>query len=255
MSPNDQKLAILTYHSLDDSGSVISTAPDQFRRQMKNLQESNATVVSLRKVMNWLKEKQTLPPNSLSITFDDGFRNVYDVALPVLKEYGFTATVFLVTDYCGKNNRWYGQPESIPTLDLLNWNEISEMAAQNIEFGVHTASHPDLTKIPETKLEDEILGSLATLRKNISQIDYAFAHPYGKRSSFAESMIRDNFYAACSTQMDFVSASSDPLFLPRLDMYYFSNNNVFSAVGTPSFERFIQLRKVMRGLKQALIGN
>jgi peptidoglycan/xylan/chitin deacetylase (PgdA/CDA1 family) len=255
MTQHDTKLAILTYHSLDDSGSVISTSPDQFRRQMKNLRESNANVLSLREAAECLKEKRNFPPNSISITFDDGFRSVHDLAFPILKEYGFSATVFLVTDYCGKDNRWYGQPESIPVLDLLNWDEISEMAAQKIEFGVHTASHPDLTKIPETKLEDEILGSLAELRKNVPQIDCAFAHPYGKRSSLAESIVRNNFYAACSTEMDFVSVNSDLHFLPRIDMYYFSNNNVFSAVGSPYFQRFIQLRKALRGMRHAIIGN
>jgi peptidoglycan/xylan/chitin deacetylase (PgdA/CDA1 family) len=255
MSQNDTKLAILTYHSLDESGSVISTSPNTFRHQMKILAESTLSVLSLREAAKCLKEKGILPSNSVSITFDDGFRNVHDVGFPVLKEFGFSATIFLVTDYCGKDNRWYGQPDHIPVLDLMNWDEISEMAGPKIEFGVHTATHPDLTKIPPSKLEDEVLGSLDTLRKNVAQDDFAFAHPYGKRSSHAQSMVRNNFYAACSTEMDFASANSDPHFLPRIDMYYFSTNNVFSAVGTPSFHRFIQLRKAMRGLKQAFIGN
>ena len=255
MSQNENGVAILTYHSLDNSGSVISTRPEKFRRQMKILHDSGSNVLSLREVANCLREKRNFPPNSVAITFDDGFRSVYDVALPVLKDYGFAATVFLVTDFCGKNNRWAGQPESIPVFDLLSWNDITVMAGQNIEFGLHTASHPDLTKTSETKLEEEIVGAAETLRKNLNQNSYAFAYPYGKRSLLAEKIVNDHFYAACSTRMDFVSYESDVHFLPRIDMYYFSTNNLFSASGSPGFRRFVRFRKTLRELMQTFRGN
>ena len=222
---------------------------------MKTLHESHSNILSLREVANCLREKRTFAPNSVAITFDDGFRSVHDVALPVLKDYGFVATVFLVTDFCGKNNGWYGQPESIPVFDLLRWDDITEMAGQNIEFGVHTASHPDLTKISQAKIENEILGARETLRKNLQQNECAFAYPYGKRSSYAEKLVDGNFYAACSTRMNFASFNSDLHFLPRIDMYYFSTNNLFSATSASSFQRFVRFRKTLRDLKQTITGN
>src|SRR5512138_3597748 len=104
---------ILTYHSLDDSGSVISIAPRLFREQMKSLQTSGLPVVSLEQVRT--------APGSVALTFDDGYRNFLDCALPVLAEAGFPATVFAVTGFCGLVPGWSGQRASVPALPLMSW--------------------------------------------------------------------------------------------------------------------------------------
>ena len=144
------KVPILTYHSIDSSGSVISTSPEKFVSQMRYLAESFFKVISLNDVVKCIQERRPFPPKSAVITFDDGFKNIYDEAYPVLKKFGFKATVFLVPRYCGRNNRWNGQPEGIPTLDLLGWDEIGEMVHNGVEFGAHTMSHPNLSMFPCT---------------------------------------------------------------------------------------------------------
>ncbi len=255
MTPNEISVPILTYHSLDSSGSVISTSPEKFREQMKGLSQSNTQVITLREIASCLRERRNLPSDSVALTFDDGFQSVYDVALPVLQEYGFPATVFLVTDFCGKNNQWYGQSGRIPTFDLLSWDQILEMAKRNVEFGVHSATHPDLTRIPKGKIADEILGARDKIRERLGHSETAFAYPYGKYSDEAGRIIESNFYAACSTEMDFASAESNLHFLPRIDMYYFSSNNFLSTIGTASFRRFVHLRKILRGLKRMMMGD
>jgi peptidoglycan/xylan/chitin deacetylase (PgdA/CDA1 family) len=254
MIQNEIGVPIFTYHSLDSSGSVISTSSEQFRRQMEDLSKSDHQVLSLSEVAKCIRERRSLPSRSAVITFDDGFANLYDVALPILKEFQFPATVFLVTEFCGKNNQWYGQPASIPALELLNWNQISEMAAFHFEFGVHTATHPDFTKTPFARLEEEILGARETIKGKLGKNEMAFAYPYGKRTDAAEALVQNGFYAACSTEMDFTTRDSNRYFLPRIDMYYFSRNNRFSSIGTPAFQRFVHLRKTLRGLKQAVAG-
>src|SRR6202043_11676 len=93
--------AILTYHSLDDSGSVISVPPALFRRQMDFLAASGIPVVPLNEVMK--------RPGSVAITFDDGFRNFADHAVPVLERHRLPATVFVVSRYCGLTNDWPSQ--------------------------------------------------------------------------------------------------------------------------------------------------
>src|SRR5689334_22059807 len=109
---------ILTYHSLDRSGSVISIQPEVFSRQMAFLAESGTPVVPVSAV-----RKTTC---AVAITFVDGFRNFYEAAFPVLRRYGFAATVFVVSGYCGKRNDWPTQPRNsgIPTLDLMAWNQV-----------------------------------------------------------------------------------------------------------------------------------
>jgi peptidoglycan/xylan/chitin deacetylase (PgdA/CDA1 family) len=254
MTTNEISIPILTYHSLDSSRSVISTAPEKFRRQMKNLSDASFNVIKLRDLVKRIQENRELPAKSVVITFDDGFQSVYDLALPVLRDYGYSATVFLVTSFCGKNNRWNGQPDSIPSFDLLTWDQVSRMREQQMEFGVHTATHPDLTKLAGSRISEEIVDARRIVQEQTGEHEIAFAYPYGKKSSEASDLVGSNFYAACSTQMDFATSDSDVHFLPRIDMYYFSNNDLFSKIGTPSFDRFVGLRKSLRRFKKMISG-
>ncbi len=96
------EIPVLTYHSIDNSGSVISTGPETFRKQMQILADADFNVVSLKTLGKSLLENAALPPKTIVLTFDDGFQNFYTTAFPVLNEYNFPATVFLITDYCGK---------------------------------------------------------------------------------------------------------------------------------------------------------
>jgi peptidoglycan/xylan/chitin deacetylase (PgdA/CDA1 family) len=252
MTQNDSHgIPILTYHSIDSSGSVISTSPEKFRKQMEILAKSAFTVLSLHEVVRRIRGKESLPKNAAAITFDDGFRNVFDIAFPVLKEYGFAATVFLVTSFCEKNNRWIGQPDQIPTLDLLKWEQIAQMS-EIVDFGVHTANHPDLTKISGDRLQEEIQGAREYLIQRTGKSHQAFAYPYGKQSAEARKIVEMNFYAACSTEMNFASQNSDLYFLPRIDMYYFSRNNGFAAIGTARFERYVHFRRILRSFRESL---
>jgi peptidoglycan/xylan/chitin deacetylase (PgdA/CDA1 family) len=254
MTTNENSVPILTYHSLDSSGSVISMLPEKFRRQMQNLSDASFHVLKLQDLVSRIRENRELPAKSVAITFDDGFRSVYDVALPVLKDHGYPATVFLVTSFCGKDNRWNGQPDSIPSFDLLTWNQISKMREEQIEFGVHTSSHPDLTKLSGSQISEEIVGARQILEGHTGERELPFAYPYGKESDAARVLVESNFYAACSAEMDFATSHSDIYFLPRIDMYYFSNNDLFSRIGTPSFDRFVRLRKSLRGFKKVITG-
>ncbi len=95
------RIPILTYHSIDDSGSVISTPPHKFRDQMQILQDRRFNIISLNNLVHFMRNKQPLPSKTAVITFDDGFKNFYLNAYPILQEFGFTATVFLVPGHCG----------------------------------------------------------------------------------------------------------------------------------------------------------
>ena len=176
------RVPILTYHSIDETGSIISTSPDHFRSQMQHLKNKQFNVISLKDIVTSLRNKLPLPQKSISITFDDGFKNFYSVAYPILKKYGFPATIFLVPGYCGKNNQWDGQPERIPILDLLDWDEIQEMASNGMDFGTHTMHHPDLSRLSEEQVYIEITESKSLIQKNLGKDVSFFAYPYGNQS-------------------------------------------------------------------------
>jgi peptidoglycan/xylan/chitin deacetylase (PgdA/CDA1 family) len=243
MSP---KVPILTYHSIDDSDSVISISPEKFRSQMYHLREKNFNVISLKDITACLVEKVPFPSRSVVITFDDGFKNFYDIAYPVLKNLGFTATVFLVPGYCDKNNKWHNQPKGIPVLDLLDWEQVREMADNGIDFGAHTMNHVDLLNLTLEQAREEIVNSKRFIEKYLDKSVQFFAYPYGQLNNEIKAIVHDIFSGACSVELDLVDGNSDINALPRIEMYYFSNNNLFTWLGTSKFPFYIKIRNSMR---------
>jgi Predicted xylanase/chitin deacetylase len=122
-----KSIPILTYHSLDESRSVVSTSPSAFKKQMKYLWERSYKTLSVAEVINLIRKREPFPEKTFVITFDDGYKNVYTDAFPILERYGFKGTVFLIADYCGEFNNWPTQPRSIERRPLLSWSEINEM--------------------------------------------------------------------------------------------------------------------------------
>jgi peptidoglycan/xylan/chitin deacetylase (PgdA/CDA1 family) len=240
---------ILTYHSIDNSGSVISTSPEKFRSQMQCLQDKQFHLISLHEMVTCLRENQLLPPRSAAITFDDGFKNVYSMAYPILKEYGYPATMFLVPGRSGKKNQWSGQPKGIPPLDLLDWEEVREMADSGIAFGAHTMDHADLSKLSFEQARREIVDSKLAIQRHLDQDVQVFAYPYGKYTSEIKAIIKDEFSGACSDRLDLVTPGSDIYSLPRIDMYYFSRNHFFRFIGTSLFSFYISLRSALRSIR------
>ena len=246
------KIPILTYHSIDNSGSVISTSPETFRKQMQFLSDAGFNVVSLKTLGKSFLENVPLPPNTLILTFDDGFQNFYTTAFPVLNEYKFPATVFLITDYCGKFNDWSG---NLPTLDLnklMDWKEIKELSENNIEFAAHSRTHPDLTKLNIDKAAREIVESKLIVEERLGTEVTDFAYPYGKYNQTVKQLAEKHFRTACSTRLGKVQTGDDLFSLKRVDTYYLSNDRVFNSILSANFNLYLNFRQLLRDLKQVL---
>ena len=244
-------IAILAYHSLDDSGSVLSTSPRVFAEQMKLLRDVGVRVVSLTAVADENRGCSN-HENEAVLTFDDGFRNVYEHAFPVLQNYGFPATVFLVTDYCEKTNSWPGQTIRIDGEPLLRWSEIQEMSRAGISFGSHTRTHPDLRKLSIKQAEEELANSKKAIADATGLPVDTFAYPYGAYDAALRTLARQHFRLACSTRLGFVKRDSDPFALERIEMYYFQSPLLFRHLFSPTMSAYLGIRKQLRRLRQAL---
>ena len=219
---------------------------------MQYLKRSSFQTVSLNEIATCIREARPFPGKSVAITFDDGYQNLYREAFPVLKEFGFQATVFLVTGYSGKNNQWSSQPHGIPNSELLNGDEIVEMSSYGIDFGSHTVNHPDLTELSANEVSEEILNSKSAIQDLLGKTPLFFAYPYGKQNKECRAKVSSEFLGACSTALDFVTLRSDVYSLPRIDMYYFSGNQLFQRLDTSFFSCYIKGRNVLRVLKRKL---
>jgi peptidoglycan/xylan/chitin deacetylase (PgdA/CDA1 family) len=249
MSALQRKVPVLTYHSIDESGSVISTSATKFRSQMQHLSDHSFQVLPVKLLAAHVREKRELPEKAVAITFDDGYENFYDSAYPVLREFGYTATVFVVSGYCGLNNRWKGQWDGVPDMHLMNWEQIEELSENGIDFGSHSAHHPDLSRLPAEAVQMEIIESKKMIEERTGKEVPVFCYPYGKYTVKTKSLVSNHYHAACSTEMDVVSAESDLYSLPRVDMYYFSRNNLFRKLGTSFLLGYIRYRKFLRAIR------
>jgi len=241
-------IAILTYHSLDDSGCVLSTSPRIFAEQMRALHELGVSVVPLRDVRRALDGAAT-SKNLVAITFDDGFRSVYEHGLPILQRFGFAATVFLVTDYCGKTNSWPSQPLRVVRRPLLRWVEVREMSEAEITFGSHTRTHPDLRTVTTRDAEEEMVASKKTIEDATGRPVDALAYPYGAFNDSVKRLAAAHFDLACCAALGFAGPGGDLYALERLDMYYLQRLGWFRRLFSPETGAYIGFRRYLRDLR------
>ena len=152
-------LSILTYHSLDSSGSVVSTEPGTFADQMSYLADHGFRGITLKRALDHRDEFGQWPSQSVVITFDDGFANFYDDAYPILERYRFSATVFIVTGHMGGRNNWETPPQGLGTLPILSWQQAEELSNFGIELGSHTRTHRDLRRSSSVEAKQVISAS------------------------------------------------------------------------------------------------
>ncbi len=248
----DRRIPILTYHSIDDSGSVVSTSAQKFREQVRHLSEEGFRVMTVGEVVACLRNDTPVPERAVSIAFDDGYGNVFTDAYPILQEYGFTATVFLITDYCGRHSDWPGNLPTLARRPLLSWPQIGEMRQNGIEFGAHTRTHPDLTLLARPQLVDEISQSKSEIEDRTGSAVKTFAYPYGRHNNEVRAVVQEHFDGACSTDLGRVGLGSDLYLLRRFDMYYLSRPSLFRKLETAELNAYLQLRQALRGLRQFL---
>ena len=242
------RIPILMYHSVDTSDSVVSTPPSAFAAQMRFLHDSGVQTLSLSAAVEALR-RGPVPAHAAVITFDDGFESVYKEAFPVLMKYGISATVFLVTGYCGRTNGWPSQPRHITRRPLLTWGQVTEMHHAGVCFGAHTHTHPYLTSLSTRRAEDEILTSKQTIEDHLQQPVQTFAYPYGAYDEKIKRVAAAHFAVACSTRLAFAGPVSDMLALERLDMHYLRRPLTFRRLFSAEVRVYLGLRRAMRELR------
>ncbi len=245
------KIPILTYHSIDESGSVISTSPKRFRRQMRLLRESSCQVIPLQNIVAALREHRDLPANALAITFDDGFESLYDCAFPVLQDYGFPATVFLVTAFCGRPSPWNSRTRKLGAAALATWDQIAEMACGGIDIGSHTVTHPDLTRLQPEEAETEIRSSRRMIEDRLGRLVSSFAYPFGRSNAGIRALVEREYRCACSARLGMVDQASTPYLLKRIEMYYFSSDARFESLIRGEANSYLAVRRILRFLRGA----
>ena len=245
-------LAVLTYHSLDASGSVVSVTPEAFAAQMSTLAEAGFRGVSLREAVAHRETRGVWPERSVALTFDDGYANFYEVAAPEIARRGFTATIFVVSGHVGGRNDWAPPPAGLGSLQTLSWSQLAELSSAGIEIGAHTRTHKDLRELSAPEAQDEINGSRAEIEDHLGRSVETFAYPFGYISHASLEIVRRDFRAACTTVLR--RAGEEPLHeLPRVDMYYLRSPRRLALLLEGRLDRYLTVRRLARSVRSAVM--
>ncbi|MEP7367853.1 MAG: polysaccharide deacetylase family protein [Acidobacteriota bacterium] len=236
--------AILTFHSIDTSGSVISFDPALFRARMEALAQNGPPVVPLLECLR--------RPGTVALTFDDGFANFATGAWPVLRSLGLPATLFVVSGSVGTRNDWKQPSAEIPDLPLLDWPQLRELAREGLELGAHSHTHPDLTAIEPRQLAEEFELPLRLIEERAGTKPKAFAYPYGQVNAGARAQAARLYQAACGTVMGYWSGETDAHATPRLDAYYLQGAVGPAEVLSASGRRWMAARAFARKVREGL---
>ena len=172
---------VLNYHQVEEkNGNPLTLWPDQFETQMSYLADEGYTTITIDEMMDALENGTPLPDKPVIITFDDGYADNYEYAYPILKKYGFKATIFLIYDFTNAYPNY------------LTWDQINEMKESGlIRFESHTMTHANLAELTSTdELRHEIADSHDLLSNKLGYDMHYIAYPGGRVNAEIEEITR-----------------------------------------------------------------
>ena len=205
-----QAVPVLYYHSVMlEEGNEVRMPPDQFEAQMAYMRDKGYESVTLDQLYLAYNNGEGLPAKPFVVTFDDGYVDNYTTAFPILKKYGFVATVFMVTSYINGEG-------------FMSWSQLKELISSGWEIEGHTVNHPYLSQIDKTAVFKELKSSKELLEKGLGQpIDF-FAYPYGDVNADVAMAVKDSGYLmAFTTERGWADINLDQWHLQRV--YCFAN--------------------------------
>jgi len=249
---------MLMYHSISDDREEgvepyyrLDTNPCRFAEQMQWLRNSDYWGVSLEAALAMLASGESGNSPLVVITFDDGFRDFYTEAWPVIQRHGFTATMYLPTAFIA------AQRKSFRGKECLTWNEVRELRAHGIRFGSHTVNHPKLHELSWNAIEDELRLSKTCLEQELGEAVAGFAYPYAFPQEdrhftkmFTE-LLRGQGYQNCVTTVIGRAQAGGNLFcLKRLPVNSCDDEPLFVAKLHGAYDWLGSAQRAVRQLKR-----
>jgi peptidoglycan/xylan/chitin deacetylase (PgdA/CDA1 family) len=215
---------ILVYHHIGSHRGIYYVSNTRFDQELSYLIESDYHAISMANYADFLEKGTALPDKPVILTFDDGYADAYTTVYPLLKAYHLTGTFYIIT---GK----VGQP------GYLTWDQIKEMAANGMEIGAHTITHPYLTKLHLLSAFWQIWGSRLDLERHLGKPVTTFAYPYNDHNRVTNLLARLAGYStACIVDFHTGDSERDYFTMPRYSVTSGESINVFRlVVNRPGF--------------------
>jgi peptidoglycan/xylan/chitin deacetylase (PgdA/CDA1 family) len=200
------------YHEIADTAatsSPLAVAPDVFADQLAYLHDAGFNTLTAGELAAFLADSAgKLPERPVVLTFDDGYQDFYTHGLPVIKQNGFTATLFMTTGGI--------EDDSLEKV-MLSWRELAEVEQAGIEIGAHTVTHPKLDILPEKELREELSISKSQLEEHLGRAVPGLAYPFGYSNRRVREVARELGYAyAYSVDNAMTTGAAEKFTFPRL---------------------------------------
>ena len=207
---------MLMYHYIsvpppeaDDIRLDLSVTPAQFEAQLAYLRQAGYETISMRQLTYALSRQAPLPPKPIIITFDDGYRDNYENAFPLLRKYGYTGVFFI-----------FNHPIDAGDAGYLTWEMVIEMHKAGMEFGSHGYRHWNLRGRDVDFLVYEILGSKEAIEQRLGEPVRFFAYPFGYYDDLTVRVLESaHFWSAVTTELGIEQSFGNRFEMPRIRMH------------------------------------
>ncbi|MDP4145290.1 MAG: polysaccharide deacetylase family protein [Bacillota bacterium] len=219
---------VLYYHSIEsEKGNPLRMPKEKFREQMQYLKDNDYTTLTLDELYDYLANNKPVPKKSVVITLDDGYEDNYTNAYPIIKEFGFKATVFVITSSIDKN----------PT--TLTSAQIKEMNKNGMDIESHTVNHVKLGELSYDQQLKELKDSKDALEKLLDKKVNYVAYPFGSLNNNSAKAAKDAGYTMAFTTAGRWSDKADGIL--TLDRVYmssdFSNSVFIDRISNPNYKQ------------------
>jgi peptidoglycan/xylan/chitin deacetylase (PgdA/CDA1 family) len=234
----EKKVPILMYHSISSVATArfrqFTVSPGLFAEHIAYLHQQRYTPVTVTQFIRARSQgASALAERPVILTFDDGFADFFTDALPVLKQYNFTATLYITTAFIDGVSRWMRR-ERETTRRMLNRQQVREIAMNGIECGAHTHTHPQLDTLSAGAARNEMARSKELLEDHLGQEVCSFAYPYGYQTTRVRQLAREiGFTSACAVKHAKSSITDDAFSLARLMVPGGASLDTFAALLAP----------------------
>ena len=215
--------SILMYHRVNDyDPDCLSTPISVFEETLLALKDKYR-VVPLSLLLDRISEKRNIEPGTVVITFDDGYRDNFLIAAPLLRKYQLPATFFVTSQYTGTTRVFPWDAQSSIDHPLMNWDEVRELYRMGFEIGGHTSNHVNLGIVPLDEAKQEIFESKEKIEEEIGDRITAFAYPFGGRDCIRDEILpiitAAGYRCCCSGFGGKVNKDSSLFNLSRVPVY------------------------------------
>jgi peptidoglycan/xylan/chitin deacetylase (PgdA/CDA1 family) len=246
------KLPVLTYHRIGDlkpglepTGTITFK---EFEKQLSWLKHAGYETISASHLNEVLQGRGIMPARPVLITFDDGYEELCEGALPALISNGFKATVFIVTKRIGQTNAW-DEAAGWGSVPLMSEDQICHWSQQGIDFGSHSRTHSVLTKMSDAELISDLSASAQELGRILQRRVACFAYPYGRSNAVVRAVTARYFDLAFGGEEGLNAFDSDRFKIRRTMVRLGDDIGVFLrrlSNGRSPFWQFRDLRAQVR---------